>query len=75
MDIILLVLVLLVHDITTVGQGSSHSMAAGIMWDNMTVLRLPTSLIPFDLLSTICNKFNCVYYISLVYTVIYGMLC
>ena len=40
MDIILLVLVLLAHDITTVGQGSSHSMTAGIMWDNVTALRL-----------------------------------
>ena len=63
-DIILLVVVLLTHDITTVGQGSSHSMTAGIMWDNMTTFRLQTALILFDLLATI-------YVINLTASIIY----
>ena len=70
----LLVLVLLTHDITTVGQESSHSMAAGIMWDNMTTFRLLTALILFDLLATIyvINLTVCIiYHLSILYSYVW----
>ena len=42
----------------------------------MTTLRLQTAFIIIELLATppTHNKFNCIYYVSLVYRVMYGMI-